>query len=76
MQPDITGPLFNTEHKGHKMNSYIAYKCEFWGFNSDSTQTNLTKYYAAKNYSISAADDSIYKRIQLTSTFPISTPSG
>ena len=42
------------------MNSYNAYKCELCEFDSDSTQTDLSNYYAAKKVSTSATDDSIY----------------
>ena len=59
MKPDITGPLFNPEHRGYKKN-YNAYKCELCEFNCDSTQTDLCNHYAATNNSTSATDDAIY----------------
>ena len=60
MKPDITGPLFNPEHRGYKVNSYNAYKCELWEFDRESTQTDLSNLYAAVSISISAQDDSTY----------------
>ena len=60
MTPEIKRPLFNPEHKGYKLNSHNAYKCEMCEFNCNSTQTDLSNHYAATSISTSVIDDSIY----------------
>ena len=60
MKPDITGPLFDPDHRGYKMNSYNAYRCELYKFNCGTAQTDSSNHYAATNISTSATEDSIY----------------